>query len=499
MSFRQYKSLVPGSYVSRRKSEMTDLRKKERESTLQKKRQQGHSILEYNEIQKKLEQLPTMISGVLSNDPDRQLQMTAKLKELLTEEFYPPIEQVIKSGVLPYFVKFLGMKDHPQLQFEAAWCLTNIAAGTSEHTKVVIAHGAIPVFIELLESPRYDIREQAIWALGNIAADLPGTRDKILNQNAMGPLLAQFYGQTKPSMLRSATWTLANLCGGKPQPAFDKTQEALPIRLIQLADIEVLQEACRAIAYLSNGTHDDIQTVVDSGVIPKLVELLDHPSSPSVIFLALRTIGNIATGNEKQMQVILYFHAKHITVEHNQVFLAFIIDQRVLRHLLLLLTNESETNIKREACWTISNITTGNMEQIQAVINAGIIDPLVRLLQNAQFDIKKEAVWAISNATFAASWSQMRYLVDGGCIKPLCDLLTCSDPRIVSACLKGLENILKVGEDEKNMGLTGGVNHYAEMIEEAEGLDKIESVQNHNDEEIYKEVLMILTKYWDAD
>lgn len=32
-----------------------------------------------------------------------------------------------------------------------------------------------------------------------------------------------------------------------------------------------------------------------------------------------------------------------------------------------------------------------------------------------------------------------------GAIKPLCDLLSCSDARIVTVALEGLENILKVG------------------------------------------------------
>lgn len=37
-----------------------------------------------------------------------------------------------------------------------------------------------------------------------------------------------------------------------------------------------------------------------------------------------------------------------------------------------------------------------------------------------------------------------RYLVSVGCIKPLCDLLTVQDIRMVTVTLEGLENILKV-------------------------------------------------------
>ena len=62
----------------------------------------------------------------------------------------------------------------------------------------------------------------------------------------------------------------------------------------------------------------------------------------------------------------------------------------------------------------------------------------------AEFDIKKEAAWALSNATSGGTHDQIKYLVQIGCIKPLCELLVCSDVRIVTVALEGLENILKV-------------------------------------------------------
>lgn len=66
---------------------------------------------------------------------------------------------------------------------------------------------------------------------------------------------------------------------------------------------------------------------------------------------------------------------------------------------------------------------------------------LVNLLSTSEFDIKKEAAWAISNATSGGSPEQIRYLVEQNCIKPLCDLLTASDARIVTVALEGLENV----------------------------------------------------------
>ena len=78
------------------------------------------------------------------------------------------------------------------------------------------------------------------------------------------------------SMLRNATWTLSNFCRGKPQPDFGQVKAALPAlaRLIHSQDEEVLTDACWALSYLSDGTNDKIQEVINSGVCRRLVELL---------------------------------------------------------------------------------------------------------------------------------------------------------------------------------------------------------------------------------
>ena len=59
---------------------------------------------------------------------------------------------------------------------------------------------------------------------------------------------------------------------------------------------------------------------------------------------ALRTVGNIVTGDDLQTQVIINCGA--------------------LPCLLNLLTTSHKKSIKKEACWTISNITAGTKEQV---------------------------------------------------------------------------------------------------------------------------------------
>ncbi|KAK9003465.1 hypothetical protein V6N11_061027 [Hibiscus sabdariffa] len=155
------------------------------EESLQKKRREG---LQPQPIP--LENLPAMVIAVWTDDGNLQLKATTQFRELLSVGHNPPIEEVIEAGVVPRFVEFLEREDFPQLQFEAARVLTNIASGTSENTKVVIDDGAVPIFVKLFGSPNDDVSEQSIWALGNVAADSPASRDVVLGHGALLPLLA---------------------------------------------------------------------------------------------------------------------------------------------------------------------------------------------------------------------------------------------------------------------------------------------------------------------
>ncbi|KAL1494355.1 hypothetical protein ABEB36_009967 [Hypothenemus hampei] len=460
----------------RRIGQAVELRKAKKDDQLLKRRnitsEEPNSPLQENNVASPVSMSADEIMfGMMSGDEEIQFKATQACRKMLSREKNPPIDHMIRLGVVPRCVEFLSKHNNPALQFEACWALTNIASGTSEQTAAVVQEGAIPRLQALLSSPREDVAEQAVWALGNIAGDGPLARDMVLSALVLPDILRLIKPDTSVSLMRNAVWAISNLCRNKnPFPNFDFVKPALPIlaKLLTFTDRDVLADTCWALSYLTDGSNDKIQAVLDTGMVPRLVQLLGSEEN-TLLTPALRAVGNIVTGNDVQTDAVLNAGA--------------------LNYLIKLLQHPRPTIVK-EATWTISNVTAGNAEQIQRVIDAGILPILLQVLSAGDFKSQKEAVWAVTNFTSGGNIAQLAKLVEAGCIKPMCNLLNSKDYKTVSVVLDGLNNILlaaqKLGEAEK----------VAVLIEECGGLDLIESLQVHDNEKIYEKALSIIENFF---
>jgi importin subunit alpha-2 len=160
--------------------------------------------------------------------------------------------------------------------------------------------------------------------------------------------------------------------------------------------------------------------------------------------------------------------------------------------------NATKESIRKEACWTVSNVTAGNRQQIQLVLDANIVPTLISLMKgSSEFKTRKEAAWAIVNATSGGSPDQIRHLVAEGCIPALCEFLTVQDSKMIQVALNGLDNVLRVGAADARA--SGGVNRFAVNVEECYGLDKIEFLQSHENMDIYQKAFTIIEQYFGAE
>nr|XP_040137483.1 importin subunit alpha-4 isoform X2 [Ictidomys tridecemlineatus] len=424
--------------MRRHRNEVTvELRKNKRDEHLLKKRNvPQEESLEDSDVDADFKAQNVTLEAILQNatsdNPVVQLSAVQAARKLLSSDRNPPIDDLIKSGILPILVKCLERDDNPSLQFEAAWALTNIASGTSAQTQAVVQSNAVPLFLRLLHSPHQNVCEQAVWALGNI-----------IGVHAQGNEIMH---------ILISLQILPALCV-----------------LIYHTDINILVDTVWALSYLTDGGNEQIQMVIDSGVVPFLVPLLSH-QEVKVQTAALRAVGNIVTGTDEQTQVVL--------------------NCDVLSHFPNLLSHPKE-KINKEAVWFLSNITAGNQQQVQAVIDAGLIPMIIHQLAKGDFGTQKEAAWAISNLTISGRKDQVEYLVQQNVIPPFCNLLSVKDSQVVQVVLDGLKNILIMAGDEAST--------IAEIIEECGGLEKIEVLQQHENEDIYKLAFEIIDQYFSGD
>ena len=89
-----------------------------------------------------------------------QIFATIGLRRLLSFEQNPPIQATVDRGLVPQLFNFAQRLDSPKLQFEAIWCLTNLASSESRFVLNLVENNAIPILIRVLaESSHIEVKE----------------------------------------------------------------------------------------------------------------------------------------------------------------------------------------------------------------------------------------------------------------------------------------------------------------------------------------------------
>ena len=301
----------------------------------------------------------------------------------------------------------------------------------------ILAAGAMPPLLKILESDPHNLPLQRIgaWCLSSMVEGRYTNSSNDSSSSSGGSAPKRKYPDAEDVDILSLLTTLR--------------------RMLQITDDEeILGFTCWALSHLCDGpayhiaaviyetgwTSDSLTpTVPENGIIPRLVELLSHPS-PKVAKPALRSIGNCvcaecsAPDNDQQGR-----GSSMPVVDYTEVVLGYDAVPR-LRELI----DHEHREIQKEACWTLSNIAAGTPSQIQAVIDSGAIPPLVNLVNNENTDkeVRSEACWVVLNATSCGNDEQIDVLINAGCVSVLGVLLT--EASMVMMALEGLERVLQM-------------------------------------------------------
>jgi importin subunit alpha-6/7 len=356
----------------------------------------------------------------------------------------------VETTAIPTLVDLLRRDDCPDLQLEAACCLTNIIHdGTNTKNTAInapissqnddddngdqnlthIISGAIPQLVRLLgTSHSFHVREQVVCAIGTMARDSVKCRDAMLEAGVMQPLLelldpsstlslsaqspwclddqqgnyradaAAVYQHNdqgdyhhctkrKRSMQRCSTWTLAGLCMYKPSPDFNVIRTALPT----------------------------------------LAKLLQYSNDEVVLKQACTTVACVGGGSMEKKQAVL---AAGICPR-----LVALLGNRNVN--ISSSTASSSWHVVQEAAVrTLAIIMKGSPNHhphdtqmvIQHVLECSNVLPLLRvLLDSPVTEIRRYTCWAICNITSGHNEHNFQAVIHHHIIPPLIHLFVHGD------------------------------------------------------------------------
>lgn len=413
--------------------------------------------------------IPLYAQKIKSGDKKGQYMATTFFRKLVSIEVNPPIDAVVKSGIVPSLISFLGKNTNKKHQHEALWTITNICSSEFSHITAVIDAGAIPLMINLIGSKDTDIREQAIWAFGNISGHNDDLRDIVLYSDFLPSILGVLKKNLDLSCMKHIAWTLLNLCRGNSVPEFDKIKQCFSVlaKLIKSKDNNVMTDAIWAMSYVSNW-EEGVDAIIALKMVKPLIDLLYH-SSNKIQERAIYIIANIVSGTRKQTWEV---------VNHGGI-----------RGIKFLFDHE-RINVRVQAVWAISNIAVGSKKQIQKLFDENIFLRLIEFMGGTDVNLRKEASWAIANITIYGTVEHVVKLVEYGCIGLLCSLLTSGNHDIISV-VETMDNILKVDTQYKKNDIS-----FMRQIEGCQGVRNLKLLEDHSSKDVRKLVTKILKTYW---
>ncbi|KAL0426389.1 UNVERIFIED_CONTAM: Importin subunit alpha-9 [Sesamum latifolium] len=447
------------------------------------------SVLE-DQTLKAVEELKHAIGYQGKGAMQKRVGALRELRRLLSKSEYPPVEAALKAGVMPRLFNVFHLV-HLMSRFEdslleAAWCLTNIAAGKPEETKALLP--ALPLIIAHMgEKSSLPVAEQCAWALGNVAGEGEELRNVLLSQGALQPL-ARMMLPNKGSTVRTAAWALSNLIKGPDPKAatdlirIDGVVDAI-LRHLKRGDEELATEVAWVVVYLTALSNFATSMLAKSDLLQIIVDRLASSNSLQLLIPLLRGLGNLVAGDSYITNNVLVA-GREITVN-------------VIQALIKCLKSEHRV-LKKESAWVLSNIAAGSVEHKKIIHSSEAVLLLMRLLSTAPFDIRKEVAYVLGNLCVAPAEGSggpnlivehLVSLVGGGCLVGFIELVRSADTEAARLGLQFMELVLR--------GMPNGEG--PKLVEAEDGIDAMERFQFHENEDLRNMANELVDKYFGED
>lgn len=268
--------------------------------------------IDYNQIGK-------YFADFFSNDISLKYKSLVCLKKILLSKADLNEEEIAKiKNEIHLFseVQFLNdcflllNNSYPEFQYEALLCLNGLINCVEEYSNFIVSKGGLNIIIKLFDSDIIEIQENSISLAGNLMIQNPEIISQFISLKGFQKLTNILSNSQNSSIITQTLITISNCI---KFGSFDINYNIVKPLIKPLArtflfiknNDKFISEATWLLGSLSEKYYQIKEEILQSGIIPIIISLINKNSSKYVILSSLRIIGNIITGNANQTQEIL--------------------------------------------------------------------------------------------------------------------------------------------------------------------------------------------------
>ncbi|KAG8936145.1 Importin alpha subunit (Karyopherin alpha subunit) (Serine-rich RNA polymerase I suppressor protein) [Tulasnella sp. 408] len=409
---------------------------------------------------------PEIVQTLRSNDRNAQLEATTKLRQLADQRENAGIQSIIDSDLLKTITEMI-CTDDTELQVQVVRLVTLVTSGSSEQTSALVEGGVIPKLTGLTSSTNSDdILNDVFLALGNIGADSQHLRTKLVEEGGLKPLLDVL---ANPSTYPSKTLNRA----ANALSCYTHGYEGkMPADEVQDETAESLQDSLHSLHHIvvDEASADKAR---ETNLIPRLVHLCTS-SENGTRQHANRCAGKIIDFSKDGAQDL-------INAGILDVFKTCIVSE--------------DGQDRVDACHNAGNLITESLSHALALIEAGLVPLLVKVLldQGDDSGARNKAAWTLSDLII---WGQENYeildhVLEANCLEAFCSALILKEYDAVEQLLKGILVLVKTQWD--------GRQRAVRRVKDGEGIKQLCAVRSRNDirgTQLHSMAQNILKKYF---
>ena len=385
-----------------------------------------------------------------------------------------------------YCPSMTSSEDIGYLQFEAAWCLTNVSA-TDSVPAIMNEPESLDILGRACMSIHPNVREHTIWCIGNICGYSPARRRNsnpfriqiLKDVPTMKGLVHNICEPANPSILKQTLWTIGNIMQGPFDSSahgticgvLDLVWNACRRLCLSVEIEEVDRKECLNEVYYAIQKSIHLDSVLAEHVgkmesfIPVTVRILQQirgapdETSLCIVCRIVRCIGNLLDYGDKAI-------------------VDFLLETDFLREFRIMLeVSNRNDHVWKDVCWSLSYLLDGSPERIRAFRRAQCLEAVVTVAHIGTWQAKEYALATLF--LFLKHTNQIghrHFFQTNAGLTVLCDSLVSTReiyPSLTMGALEAIDKLLLIdSENDKELEVK-------DRLWELQAVHHIEQLQNH--------------------